>query len=137
MRWQVKSTLLIAVVAPPIAGLALQVIQYWPQWLSGHAEPNQVASSVLTLPLTIALSYIFGVLPAALAGAGYCGLLTCLPARWRRRSYRLIVAAVLGGAAGATFGRIFSDAPVPYAWLCGGVAAFLAVFIPKSGHEAA
>ena len=132
MRWQTKSTLLIVAIAPLVAGLILQVIVCLPQWSSGTSEPNQVSSFVFTFVLlTIPLSYVFGVIPSAIAGAVYCGILSRLPTVREQRWLRTIPAAVTGGLVGAVFGQLFSDAAMAYASLCAGVAVLLAIFIPR------
>jgi hypothetical protein len=136
MRWQIKSTLLVAAMAPPVAGLIVQVLSYWPQWHRTTSEPNQVLSFVMTAVfLTIPVSYVYGFIPSAVAGLGYCGILTYVPLMRHRRWLRTIPAALTGGAVGA-LGLALSASAAYYAVLSAVVAGLLAIFIPRPEHDA-
>lgn len=133
MRWQTKTILLIAALGPPMMGLLLQVVAYWPQWYKGTPEPNQVPGLIFTaVLLTLPLSYVFGIIPSVIAGASYCGILTYIPSIQHRRWVRTIPAAVVGGAVGVVLGYLLDATPSFYAIACAGVAAVLATFLPRS-----
>jgi cell shape-determining protein MreD len=137
MRWQTKTILLVAAIAPPTAGILLQVIQYWPQWSLGSSEPNHFASFIFTaLGITIPLSYVFGLIPSIAGGAVYCAVLTYLPSFRHKRWLRAATAAAVGALAGAIFGRLFNDTTLLFALLGALVAAILAMLLPRSTHGA-
>jgi hypothetical protein len=137
MRWQIRSTLLISAIAPPATGILLQTLAYWPQWFRQTSEPNQILSFVVTgILFTIPLSYVFGLIPSAVAGGAYCGILTYIPSLRVHRWLRTIPAAMFGGVAGATIGYLFNANPAYYAVLCASVAVVLAAFIPSSDQRA-
>ena len=137
MRWQIKNTLLVVAIAPPVAGLILQVIGYWPQWHRATSEPSQVLSFVVTAVfLTVPVSYVFGAIPSAVAALGYCGILTYVPLMRHRRWLRTIPAALTGGAVGAVVGLELAVSATYYAIVSAVVAALLAIFIPRPEHDA-
>jgi hypothetical protein len=72
LSWQVRTMLLIGTVGPPVASLILMTNTYLPLCVTqgeSFDEPCFVAAFVL---FAIPLGYVFGLVPALLAGVMYC-----------------------------------------------------------------
>jgi len=137
MRWQTKTVLLVAAIAPPTAGILMQVFQYWPQWSRGTSEPGQFASFIVTgVGLTIPLAYVFGLIPSVIGGAIYSTVLNYVPVLRYRRWLRAATAAAIGALTGAAFGQLFSGTPLMFAVLGALVAGVVALFIPRLARGA-
>jgi hypothetical protein len=95
--WQIRMTLWIAVVGPPVASLILMTATYFP-FLARRAAPVDVSDLVvLFIFFAVPIGYVFGVLPALLAGALYGGVLTAMATRRFGMLPRVCLAAFCGG----------------------------------------
>jgi len=132
--WQVRTTIMIAAVIPPITGIVATVAPeafrdgfHFPRW-------DSLASFLFTTTfLTIPLSYVFGIFPALIGGSIYCALLTKVA--WFRHSMphrcalAFLVAAAMAGLwcyflLGVGSGAIF------YGLICGIVGLAFAIRWP-------
>jgi hypothetical protein len=94
--WQIRTTLLIGVVGPPVASLVVMTGNYLPWWERG-AEPIDVPCFLAAFLLFgLPVGYAFGVVPALLAGALYCAALTALPSVPRGMLARICLGAIAG-----------------------------------------
>ena len=134
--WQLRTTLLIAAVIPPITGVVAAVAPQ--QFRDGFHFPrwDSLASFLITTTfLTVPVSYGFGIVPALIGGAIYCTLLTKV-ARFRnsvphRCALAFVVAASIAGLScyfllGAGSGAIF------YGLICGIVGLAFATRWPAT-----
>jgi hypothetical protein len=96
LSWQIRTTLLIGVVGPPVASLVLMTGNYLPWW-EGGAEPIDVPGFVAAFLLFgLPVGFAFGVIPALLAGALYCTALTALSSVPRGMLTRVCLGAIAG-----------------------------------------
>jgi hypothetical protein len=124
--WQVRTTLLIATLGPPVASLIVMTATYLP-YCAALKEPIDVSSFVVAFILfALPVGYAFGVVPALLAGAMYCGALTAMATL--RPS--MLLRACLGAASGGLVGGIWFHAVVgPASRGYGSVAALVVVLL--------
>jgi hypothetical protein len=128
---QVRTTLWIGVVGPPIASLILMMTICVPL-LAARAGPIDVSGwIVLFIFFAVPIGYVFGVVPAVLAATVYSRVLT---ARARRTGTlgRACLAAICGGLVGGIWffvvaGSDWSD----YAAAAALVAALLSLCWPR------
>jgi hypothetical protein len=103
--WQVRTTLLIGTVGPPVASLILMPMIYL-QHGAGRLQSFDVSWFAATYILfAVPVGYVFGVAPALLAGALYCGALTAMAAPRSGMLLRACLGAACGGLVGAVWFR--------------------------------
>ena len=87
---------MIGFVGPPVASLIVMTGNYVPWW-QGGAEPVDVPCFVAAFVLFgLPVGYVFGVVPALLAGALYCAVLTSLSSMPRGLLTRICLGAIAG-----------------------------------------
>jgi hypothetical protein len=97
---QIRATLFMGIVGPPIASLILLMAMCLPPWrvLTGPIDaPSFVVAYVL---FAIPVGYAFGVIPALLAGTIYSWALTVMSLPQRATLLRASIAALSGGLVG-------------------------------------
>src|SRR5262249_33644816 len=97
IRWWFRSTLSVAIGGPPVASLLL-FAWFFPSASQTpvdrfHIPPYVVAFLLFAVPV----GYVYGVVPALLAGATYSAMLSAIPPLRVRPRLRLCVGAVCGG----------------------------------------
>jgi hypothetical protein len=103
--WQVRTTLLIGIVGPPVASFIVLALVYLPA-VQLQADPIEVARFTIPLVLlTLAVGYTFGAIPALLTGAVYSGALTLVPTLRQLTLLRACLAGVFGGLIGELWFR--------------------------------
>jgi hypothetical protein len=126
LPWQVRTTLLVGIVGPPVASLILLTITYLPL-LERLTAPVDVSSFVeLYILFAVPVGYCFGVFPALLAGAIYCGALTAMATLRSGILPRACLAAISGGLVGGVW---FHAVIGPDSQGYGSVAAFVLALI--------
>jgi hypothetical protein len=131
--WQVLTTLLIGSVGPPVASLILMSTIYLPHF-AGRTESFQVSSFAAAYMLfAVPLGYVFGVAPALLAGALYCGALTAMSALRPGMLLRACLGATCGGlVGGAWFHTVIGADSHGYGSVAALVAALLSLRRPPA-----
>lgn len=101
LRRHVGAAIWTGVVVPPAASLMLCATMLIPA--TTWANPASVVPSFLALFFIFALpvGYVFGGIPALLAGAIYSGALSAMPTAARRPLPRAALGAACGGLMGA------------------------------------
>jgi hypothetical protein len=95
--WQVRTTLLIGTVGPPVASLILMTTTYL-HFFKSPGEPLDLPGFLVALFLfAVPVSYIFGVVPALLAGLMYCSTLTAMATPRPGMLFRACLGAICGG----------------------------------------
>ena len=103
LPWQVRTTLLIGIVGPPVASLILLTIKYLPL-LEGRTELVDVSGFIgFFILFALPVGYCFGVLPALLAGGIYCGALTAMAILRPGILARVCLGAISGGLVGGVW----------------------------------
>ena len=103
LPWQVRATLLIGIVGPPLASLILLTIKFFPQ-LEGRTEHVDVSGFIsLFILFAVPVGYCFGVFPALLAGGIYCGALTAMATPRPGILPRACLGAISGGLVGGVW----------------------------------
>jgi hypothetical protein len=103
LSWQVRTTLLIGIMGPPVASLILLTIKYLPL-LEGPSQRVDVSGFVgLFILFAVPVGYCFGVFPALLAGAIYCGALTAMATLRPSMLLRACLGAISGGLVGGVW----------------------------------
>jgi hypothetical protein len=127
--WQLRTTLLIAALGPPAASLILFTAVYLPgvEWQS---DPTCIAPLFL---LALAVGYVFGILPAVLTSALYCGALTVAP----RLRHVTLLRSALAATIGAVIGDVWFHAAIgsdslPYTAATSFVACILSLASPTA-----
>jgi hypothetical protein len=101
--WQVRTTLLIATMGPPVASLIIMMATYLP-YCAALDEPVDVPSFVgAFIFFALPVGYAFGVVPALLAGAVYCGALTAMATPRPGMPLRACLGALSGGLVGGVW----------------------------------
>jgi hypothetical protein len=101
--WQVRTTLLIAALGPLVASLIVMTITYLPYGAALN-EPVDVPSFVVAfIFFALPVGYTFGVVPALLAGAMYCGALTAVAILRPGMLLRACLGAISGGLVGGVW----------------------------------
>ena len=130
LPWQVQSTLLFAVVGPPIGSLIvlLTLIAQLTSWRL-EIDPSGPALFVVAYFLfALPVGYLFGFVPALLAGATYSTALSNRLAQRARALLRGFVGALFGGLFGGLwFHFIVAPKSAAYAGVSAVVATLLAV----------
>ena len=123
---QVRTLLLIGTLGPPLASLILLTTTYLPlcQGRTGSVDvPSFVVAFVV---FAVPVGYVFGVVPALLAGAMYHGALTV--AATKRPG--MLGRACLGAISGQAVGGLWFHAVIgPDAHSYGSVAALVMVLL--------
>lgn len=128
--WQVRTALIITVLAPPIAAIVVSIATYWPSWVRDGSV--DVIGFLFTLILfSIPVTYIFGAIPALLAGAIYCLVLTYVPQIRDRIFIRSVMAAFVGGAIGGSCCYWILKFPPLYGLIAALTSVVLALFLPQ------
>jgi hypothetical protein len=131
--WQVRTTVLIALLGPPLATfIFLECGAAFDDYGSLGARLEQMGVVLGIMPIAFIASYAYGWIPALLVGAIYCGLLTRVPSLIGRRRYRACLLAFLG-AAGAFFWSRFEHGsrPLIIAAIVAPAGALLALRWPR------
>ena len=124
--WQARTLLLIGSVGPPVASLILLATDYLPS-CAGRTEPVDVPCFVAAFVLfAVPVGYVFGLVPALLAGAMYCGALTAMTTLRTRMLLRACIGAISGELAGGVW---FHAVIGPDSHGYGAVAAVVAALI--------
>ena len=101
--WQIRMTLWIALVGPPVASFVLMTPTYFPFLARQTEAVNMSDLLVLFIFFAVPVGYVFGVVPALLAGALYSVVLTAAMATRRFGMLpraclaRACLAAICGG----------------------------------------
>jgi hypothetical protein len=124
--WQVRTTLLIGTVGPPVASLILMPMIYLPH-CAGRMQSFDVSCFAAAYMLfAVPVGYVFGVAPALLSGALYCGALTAVAAL---RS-GMLLRACLGATCGGLVGGVWFHCVIGPDWHgYGSVAALVAALL--------
>jgi hypothetical protein len=136
--WQLRTTLLIVAVIPPVTGIIATVAPQ--QFRDGFHFPRweSLASLLFTTTfLTVPLSYVFGIVPALIGGVIYCTLLTKV-ARFRYSlPYRCALGFVVGAsAAGLSCYFLLGAGAIFYSLICGIAALLFATRWPANEASA-
>jgi hypothetical protein len=127
--WQVRTTLLIAALGPPVASLIVMTTTFLPYGTALHEPVDMPSFVVAFICFALPLGYAFGVVPALLAGAVYCGALTAM-ATLRPG---LLLRACLGAISGGLVGGVWFHAVVgPDSHSYGSVAALVVALLSLS-----
>ena len=103
LPWQVRTTLLIGVVGPPIASLILLTVKYLPL-LERRTHSVDLSGFIgLFIFFAVPVGYCFGVFPALLAGGIYCGALTAMATLRPGILPRACLGAISGGLVGGVW----------------------------------
>jgi hypothetical protein len=123
--------LLMGTVGPPVASLILLAIDYLP-FCAGRTEPADLPSSLAAFVLfAVPVGYVFGLVPALLAGALYCGALTAMATLRTRTPLRVCIAALSGGLAGGVwFHAVIGPDSRRFGLIAAAVAALLSLRRP-------
>lgn len=101
--WQVRTTLFIATLGPPVASLIVMTATYLP-YCAARNEPIDVPCFVVAFILFgVPVGYAFGVVPALLAGIMYCGALTAMATLRPGMLLRTCLGAISGGLVGGVW----------------------------------
>ena len=133
--WQVRTVLLIAAVGPPLASLVLLTTHYLPI-CAGRTEPVDLPCFVAAFVLfAVPVGYVFGLVPALLAGVLYCGALTALATPRAGMLLRVCIGAISGGMAGVLwFHAVIGPDSDGYGSVAAAVAALLSLRSPATVH---
>lgn len=131
--WQIRTTLRTGIVGPPIASF---VLLPW-MLLSTSATsfhlfdlPSYIG---IFLFFAVPVGYVFGAIPALVAGAMYSGALTAIPALRSRTLLRVCIGVVSGGLCGGLwFHAVIGGEWPPYGSAAALVMGALALRWPES-----
>jgi hypothetical protein len=131
--WQVRTTLLICTVGPPLASLILMTFNYLPSY-AGRTEAADMPSFVAAFILfAVPVGYVFGFAPAVFAGVMYCGVLTAMATLRPGMPVRACIGALCGGLAGVVwFQAVLGSNSHSYGWVAALVVALLALYGPPA-----
>jgi hypothetical protein len=127
--WQVRRTLLICTVGPPLASLILMTVNNLPSYAWG-TEVVDVPSFVAAFMLfAVPVGYVFGLVPAVLAAVMYCGVLAAMATLRPGMLLRACIGALCGGLAGGVwFQAMIGSDSHRYGWVAALVLALLALY---------
>jgi len=133
--WQVRTTLLIATLGPPVASLIVMTATYLPYGAALH-EPIDIPSFVVAFTcFALPVGYAFGVVPALLAGAVYCAALTAVATLRPGMLLRGCLGAISGGLAGGVwFHAVVGPDSHGYGSVAALVMALLSLSYRQSEH---
>jgi hypothetical protein len=101
VRQHLDAALWSGIVVPPAASLLLLThILLSSSWIDGASASDIPSLLVLFFMFAVPVGYVFGAIPALLAGAIYSGALTAMPTGQPRPLLRAGVGAVCGGLTG-------------------------------------
>jgi hypothetical protein len=131
--WQVRTMLLIGAVGPALASLILLAANYFP-YCAGRTEPVDVPCFVVVFVFfAVPVGYVFGLVPALLAGVMYCGALTAMATLRTRMCLRVCIGAISGALAGGVwFHAAIGPDSRGYGLAAGVVAALLSLRSPAA-----
>jgi hypothetical protein len=132
--WQARTTLLIATLGPFVASVILMTTTYL-FLCEGLTEPVSVHSFMVAfIFFALPVGYAFGVVPALLAGAMYCGALTAIATLRPGMLLRSCLGAISGGLIGEVWFHavVGSDSHV-YGSVAALVLALLSLRLPPAG----
>jgi hypothetical protein len=123
--------LLMGTAGPPVASLILLTTAYLPS-CAGRTEPVDAPYFVAAFVLfAVPVGYVFGLVPALLAGAMYCGALSAMATLRTRVLLRVGIGALSGGlAGGAWFHAVIGPDAHGYGAVAAVVAALLSLRSP-------
>jgi hypothetical protein len=98
--WQIRTTLLIGTVGPPVASLILLAAIYLPYCAARSATFDASSFAVAYILFAVPVGYVFGIAPAMIAGALYCGALTAMTTRRPGVLVRACLGVIAGGLVG-------------------------------------
>jgi hypothetical protein len=129
LPWQLRMTLCVGVVGPPVASLIL----YLPLLVARAAPIDVIGFIALFVVFAVPVGYVFGVVPALLAGAMYSGVLSTVATRRPGMLLRACLAAICGGLVGGVW-FYFVAGPQwrGYAAVAGLVEALLSLRWPRA-----
>jgi hypothetical protein len=137
LPWQVRETLWIGVVGPPVASLVLLTTTYLPLLAARSGPIDMSGLMVLFIFFAVPFGYVFGVVPALLAGAMYSRVLTAMATRRTGTLLRACLAAICGGlVCGIWFHVVAGPDWRGYAAAAALVAALLSLRSPRAHVEA-
>jgi hypothetical protein len=119
--WQIRTILWTGIVGPPVASFVLL------PWVLLSTSTISVDSFdlpsylVVFLFFAVPVGYVFGVIPALLAGAMYSGALTAIPCLRPHTLFRSCIGVVSGGMCGG----LWFHAVIGTEWPAYGLAAAL------------
>jgi hypothetical protein len=121
--WQVRGTLLIGGLGPPVASFIVLLVTCFGR----HSQPVDVPGfAVVYLVFAVPVGYAFGIVPALFAGVMYCSALTAVATLQRSTLLGVCVGAASGGLIGEAWFHLMigSDARI-YGWTAALVAGLL------------
>ena len=132
-RWWISSTLSVAIAGPLVASFVLL------PWilLAGSPHSFDIPSYVIAfLFLAVPVGYVFGVVPALLAGATYSATLIALPPLRARPLGRLALGAACGAFwAGLWFPPLTANSSGVYVLVAALTMALLALRKPENNER--
>ena len=121
---------MIAALGPPVASLIVMTATYLPYGAALHEPVDMPSFVVAFICFALPLGYAFGVVPALLAGAMYCGALTAMATPQRPG---MLLRACLGAISGGLVGGVWFHAVVgPASHGYGLVAALVVALLSLS-----
>jgi hypothetical protein len=131
--WQGRTMLLIGILGPPVASLILMTTTCLPS-CEGRIEPVDVPCFVLAfIFFAVPVGYVFGLVPALLAGVVYCSALTAITSLRPGVLLRACLGAISGGlVCGVWFHVVIGPDSHRYAWVAALVAALLSLHRPSA-----
>jgi hypothetical protein len=132
--WQVRTTLLIGTVGPPVASLILMPMIYLP-YCTGPMQSFDVSwFATAYMLIAVPVGYVFGIAPALLTGALYCGALTAMAALRSGMLLRVCLGSASGGlVSGIWFYCVIGPDWYGYGSVAALVAALLSLRQPSIG----
>jgi hypothetical protein len=103
LPWQVRMTLWVGVVGPLLGSLILMAATYVPLLPARTAPIDLAGLAEAFILFAVPVGYVFGIVPAFLAGAVYSGVLTTMATDLSGTLPRMCLAAICGGAVCGTW----------------------------------
>ena len=119
--WQIRTTLRTGIVGPPIASFVLLPWVLFSTSATSFHLFDLASYPGIFLFFAIPVGYVFGVIPALLAGAMYSAALTEMPSLRSHTLLRVCVGVVSGGLCGG----LWFHAVIGTEWPAYGLAAAL------------
>jgi hypothetical protein len=132
LAWQIRMTLRVGAVGPAVATLILMTATYLPLLAARTGPIDAPGLIVVFIFFAVPIGYVFGVVPALLAGAMYSGVLTAMETRRTGMLPRASLAALCGGSVcGIWFHAVAGPGWRGYAAVGALVAALLSLRWPR------